>query len=405
MPEHTKVACPDCGPTQVPHAIEKWSIIMGWFWGPYNRFVDAVWRWAEPIFVSMGGSRLGIPIFRLFELFHIGKIANEPSEKDSMRAVRFWQEAKKRGIDMKELYVMGRPTELFVAKYKDWVRIFTGLPRPDGAPSKGLSWMDDKGIMKQKFIPAGIPVAKGGVAFLFSTAKKIWKDVSAPVITKPNLGSRSRHTIIHINTEPDLRHGFNVAKVLSPWVIVEQELTGSVHRATVIGGKVAGVLRRDPPQIIGDGKHTVRELFDIENKNPLRNGEVFHKIEDGPDADAELKRQGLTWDNLPASGRFVPLNQKVGRSSGASNADVTDETHIDNIRVFENVAQTLGNEPLVGIDYIIADISKSWKEQLGSGVIECNSMPFIDLHHAPMTGKVRNTAGALWDIVLPASRS
>ena len=404
MPEHQKVACPDCGPTPVPHAIEKYSIIMGWFWRPYNRLMDALWRHCEPVFVRMGGSRLGLPIFRIFEFLHIGKIVLDPTEKDSMRATRFWQEAKRRGIDMKELYVTGRPTELFVAQYKGWVRIFTGLPRPDGAPSKGLEWMDDKGIMKTKFLAVGIPVAKGGVAFRWSTAKKLWQWVGAPVITKPNLGSRSRHTIIHINTEEALRHGFKVAKVLSPWVIVEQELTGSVHRATVIGGKVAGVLRRDPPQVIGDGTHTVRELFDIENKNPLRNGEIFHTIEDGPDADEELKRQNLTWQSVPAKGQFVPLNQKVGRSSGASNADVTDETHPDNIKVFEKVAETLG-DALVGIDFIIADISKSWKDQPGTGVIECNSMPFIDLHHAPMTGKVRNAAGALWDIVLPASRS
>src|SRR6185436_1422998 len=123
-------------------------------------------------------------------------------------------------------------------------------------------WMDDKGLMKKRFMAASIPVAKGGVAFWFSTAKKIWQSVGGPVITKPNFGSRSRHTIIHINSESELRHGFNVAKVLSPWVIVEAELTGSVHRATVIGGKVIGVLRRDPPQVIGDGKHTVRALLE-----------------------------------------------------------------------------------------------------------------------------------------------
>ncbi len=405
MSEHQKVACVDCGPTPIPHAVEKWSIIMGWFWRPYNKVMDAIWRWAEPLFMKLGGERMGPGFFKMLQFLHLGKIMTEPGPKDSMRLTRFWQQAKKRGIDMKEMYAFGRPTELCTAQYKGRTRIFTALPRPDGRPSRGMDWMDDKGIMKGKFIAAGIPVAKGGVAFRFATAKKIWHEVAGPVITKPNLGSRSRHTTIHINSEPELLHGFTVAKVLSPWVVVEAELVGPVHRATVIGGKVVGVLRRDPPHVIGDGTRTVRELVDIENQNPLRNGEIFHQIEIGDEADEELTHQNLQWDGIPQKGQMVALHQKVGRSSGASNADVTDEVHPDNIAVFEKVAVALGNEPLVGIDFIISDISKSWRDTPASGVIECNSMPFIDLHHAPMTGKVRDAAGALWDIVMPASRS
>jgi cyanophycin synthetase len=52
---------------------------------------------------------------------------------------------------------------------------------------------------------------------------------------------------------------------------------------------------------------------------------------------------------------------------------------------------------LVGIDFIIEDISKSWKEQARCGVIECNSRPFFDNHHLPFNGKPRNVAGAIWD--------
>lgn len=398
-----KTVCPDCGPTPIPHAIEKWSITTNWIWKPYNLLMDEIWRVSEPLFMKMGGERLGLPVFRIFSLLGIGKIVEEPTEKDSMRLTRLWQEAKRRGIDMKELYVFGRPTELCVARFKGRTRIFTGLPRPDGAPSRGLSWMDDKGIMKKKFQAQAIPVAKGGVAFLLSKAKKIWRSVNNTVITKPNQGSRSRHTTIHINSEQDLERGFSIAKILSPWVVVEAELRGPVHRATVIGGSVVGVLRRDPAQVTGDGVHTIAELVESENLNPFRNGEIFHKIELGPEADEELKYQGLSRLSVPRKGQTVVLHQKVGRLSGASNADVTDSTHPENIRIFEKVAQALG-DPLVGIDFIISDISKSWREQPDAGVIECNSLPFIDLHHAPMTGKPRNAAGALWDIVLPASR-
>ena len=37
-------------------------------------------------------------------------------------------------------------------------------------------------------------------------------------------------------------------------------------------------------------------------------------------------------------------------------------------------------------DFIIEDITKSWKEEQHCGIIECNSLPFIDLHHYPLFG-------------------
>jgi cyanophycin synthetase len=176
-----------------------------------------------------------------------------------------------------------------------------------------------------------------------------------------------------------------------------------VYRATVIGGKVVGVLRREPPHVIGDGTYTVKELIEQENKNPLRHGSIFHTLVVGPEAHTELKRQQLTLDSIPSAGQMVSLNQKVSRGEGASNSDVTDETHPDNIQLFEKIGQVL-EDPLVGIDFIIPDMTNSWQEQ-DCGVIECNAMPFIDLHHYPLTGKPRDAAGALWDLVFPDKKT
>jgi len=83
-------------------------------------------------------------------------------------------------------------------------------------------------------------------------------------------------------------------------------------------------------------------------------------------------------------------------------SDVTDDIHPDNRKLLEDAAAEL-NDPVVGIDFIIGDIKVSWKEQDRSGIIECNSLPFIDLHHYPLSGKPRNVAGAVWDIIFPGS--
>ena len=89
--------------------------------------------------------------------------------------------------------------------------------------------------MKEKFLKEGLPVAAGGVALTKNGALKIFNNIAKPVITKPNLGSRSRHTMIHIDTPVKLIIGFKKAKKLSPLVVVEEELRGYLFRGTLIG--------------------------------------------------------------------------------------------------------------------------------------------------------------------------
>ena len=93
----------------------------------------------------------------------------------------------------------------------------------------------------------------------------------------------------------------------------------------------------------------------------------------------------------------VTLHQKINWSLGGTTADVTEEIHSDNIKLFEDVARVL-QTPTVGIDFIINDISTSWKDAKRCGILECNSMLFFDNHHLPFEGKPRNVASAIWDM-------
>lgn len=102
---------------------------------------------------------------------------------------------------------------------------------------------------------------------------------------------------------------------------------------------------------------------------------------------------------MPEKGIVVTLSQKATRGIGGGTTDMTDVIHADNRTMLEAAAAVV-NDPLIGIDFIIPDVTKSWREQERSGIIECNSMPFIDLHHYPLVGSPRNVAGALWDIVI-----
>jgi cyanophycin synthetase len=346
--------------------------------------------------------KVSVPFFKLMTFLKLSRFSLAPDEKDTWRTKCFWEEANKRGIKMREFH-LGPIRDLFVAEYKGKTITFDGLPRPDTSESPALKWMDNKGIMKTKFLSVGLPVARGGIAFTFSKAKKIFNEIQKPIITKPNIGSRSRHTMIHINTLEDLKVGFKKAKQLSPYVVVEEELRGFLFRGTLVNGKLIAVIKRDQPEVYGDGIHTVEELLNEENKRSERNGPLFHKIKIDHEAEVELKRQKVNMNDIPEKGKIITFSQKTSRGCGGTTTDVTDIIHKDNVEMLEHVGKFL-KDPLVGVDFIIEDISKSWHEEQHSGIIECNSLPFIDLHHYPLFGKPRNVAGALWDMVLPESK-
>jgi len=390
--------CKDCEPAQESHFVAYTSVILGWIDEPFFNLMEKTFKnITEKI-----SDRITLPFFNLMVFLKLGHFSFKPDNKDTWRTKCFWDEAEARGIKMKEFH-LGPIRNGFVALYKNKTIIFDGLPRPGFKESESLKWMDNKGIMKEKFLKENLPVAQGGVAWSVGGAFKIFNHLQKPVITKPNLGSRSRHTMIHINTEKDLMAGFKKARKLSPLVVIEEELHGYLFRGTLIGGKLAGVVKRDQPAVVGDGTHTLQELMEEENKRPERAGPIFHKIIIDKEAEIELQRQNISLNDVPEKGRVVTFSQKTSRSCGGTTTEVTDIVHAHNIEMLEHVGRFL-KDPLVGVDFIMEDITKSWKEEKHCGIIECNSLPFIDLHHYVMFSKPNNVAGKLWDLVLPESR-
>jgi len=391
-----KKHCPDCGGAPVNHFVTYTAILLGYIVEPWT-------NWMGKIIPESAFDPIGPYLTKALTFLKLGKITYEPKSDDSGRTRVLWEEAIKRNIKMYEFRLFGIGHDIFVSDFKGEKRFFDVLPRPKNYDPRGLEWMDNKGEMKKHFEKAGIKVARGDVVHSKRKALKIFRSLDKPLITKPNLGSRSRHTTTHLENETDFMNAFLKARQLSPWVMIEEELSGYVFRGTLIGGKLIAVLRREPAYVIGDGIHNISELIEIENKNPLRQGPIFHQLKLDDEAEKELKHFGHTKDTIPKKDEIITLGQKTSRAVGGGITDMTDIVHPDNKEMLEKVASVL-NDPLIGVDFIMNDVSISWRDQPKYGVIECNSAPFIDLHHSPLVGTPHNVASALWDIVYPGSK-
>ena len=190
-----------------------------------------------------------IPLFSLVGLVSWNK---DITKAVSMRSRVIWNEAEKRGIPMEQLMILGKPLELYMAEIHGKKIIFESIPHRNIGDKQSDLWMDDKYTLKQKLEDKGIPVPKGGSVTSYDEAKILFEKLEKPVIIKPRLGSRGRHTTTFISTEEMLKNAFRSAQKLCHYVVLEEHLVGSVYRGTAVNGKIVGILRGDPPRISGN---------------------------------------------------------------------------------------------------------------------------------------------------------
>lgn len=351
-------------------------ILSSWLGRPLMLFIDALFT----VFLWVG-QRLGFAAFEpMLPPFAI--------ERGGVMAA----EAHRRGYTMEVLKVGKRRHDTYRLTIDSYPIIFSGVPRLDRVQKVTCGWIDDKWLLKERLMKHSIPVSKGRVVYSWYGAKKIFSTLQKPVIVKPRFGSRGRHTTTHINTEADLRIAYCRARQLSWPVIVEEHLVGSVYRATCIDGQVVGILAGDPPRVTGDGVMTVRALID--HKNQLRDhrqGPVRYTEK----LDTFLASLGLTLDSVIPTGQTIDLTEKIGLSYGGKSREMIDVTHQALLRVFEQAAAAVA-DPIIGFDFISTDVTAD-PSTVRWGVIECNSVPFINLHHDPLEGTPADAAGALLD--------
>ena len=249
----------------------------------------------------------------------------------------------------------------------------------------------------------GLPVPKQELVRSPERAVRAAERLGYPVVTKPYNGNHGRGISIGLKTADEVKAGFASAAEHSSSVIVETYLQGDDHRLLVVNGELIAATRRTPGRVIGDGRHSVKELVAIVNQDPRRgigHEKVMTRIELDAQADTMLQRQGLTVDSVPASGQEVLLRSTANLSTGGTATDVTDVIHPDNRDMAVRAVTAIGLD-VGGVDFLCPDITESWRS-VGGGICEVNAAPGFRMHVAPSEGTPRDAAGPVIDMLFPA---
>lgn len=225
-----------------------------------------------------------------------------------------------------------------------------------------------------------------------------------PLVVKPRCGSLSHHVTTNIQTAEELQNAIAIVKEYTNNYIVEKYIPGDVFRITVITANVFAV-KRLPATIIGDGMNTVQALIEQYNAHPYR-GEphqknaTLYKIVIDEETKKMLQKQHLSLETIIPRGLRAHVKEKVNLGSAAEVIEVTEALHKANKTLFLNIAELLQTE-ILGIDFICKDISVPWYQQ-ECGVIECNSVPYIDMHQFPSKGKRKYIAKYVVELIKQA---
>ncbi len=260
----------------------------------------------------------------------------------------------------------------------------------------------NKHLTKQILYEAGIPVPRGDIAYTLRSAAVAAAAIGWPVVVKPFDANQGKGVFTNITNIKELEQAFETAARYSHAVLVERHIPGKDHRLLVAGGRMVAAAERRAPFVVGDGINTIRQLVEIENRNPLRGADhekplTIIRIDDM--SRQVLAKSGYSEDSIPAAGEKVMLRFNGNLSTGGTARDCTDEVHPYNAELAVKAAQLMELD-IAGIDITCNDISKPLDEKNGA-LIEVNAAPGLRMHIYPTEGTPRNVAGDILECLYP----
>ena len=265
----------------------------------------------------------------------------------------------------------------------------------DATSAVSESIAQDKDLSKRLLQSAGVPVPIGAPVSSVDEAWELAQEIGLPVVVKPLDGNQGKGVTVNVASREHLEMAYKAADEIGT-VMVEKFLPGSDYRLLVVGDKLVAAARRDPPNVIGDGVHTVRQLVDKVNEDPRRgdgHATSLTKIRLDDIAIARLDLQGLTPESVPDKGRRVILRNNANLSTGGTATDVTDDVHPE-VAARAIAAATVVGLHVCGVDVVAESVHKPLEEQSG-GIVEVNAAPGLRMHLSPSYGKGRDVGEAI----------
>ena len=218
------------------------------------------------------------------------------------------------------------------------------------------------------------------------------------VVIKPLASSFGRGVRVNVS-EDRFKYNWDLAvkdiKESDKRIVVQAYLKGFEARVTIIEGAVESVVVRVPPNIKGDGKHSISELIDIKNeerkqcsyltKMPIVKSERIREF---------LLSHKLSFESVPTDGQAILLNSVSNVAQGGELIDITD---VVSKSIKEAALNALAAVPGVrtgGLDVIMTSF-----EDKNPVILEINTFPVLSIPTYPTYGIKKSPAKSYFESV------
>ena len=236
---------------------------------------------------------------------------------------------------------------------------------------------------------AGFPVPLATAVSIKDRVNGVWTlpKLNYPIVAKPTAGtSCGLDVFCNIKNEQTLIEYLNKVAEKHQFISLETfEQNLISYRVLVFFNKVIAVTRRDPACVIGDGKHSISELIDIENEKRDKITTVtLDQIKVDREYETKLKEMNITLDYIPRNYQKIILCYTCNSTRGGTMTSLGKSICRANAKLACKAAKLLELN-LVGFDIICEDIMITIKKSRGF-IIEANSNPDLTIHESPLAG-------------------
>lgn len=244
------------------------------------------------------------------------------------------------------------------------------------AANEANSKVKSTSLLRSNSIPVADTYVWSNKLSFEENVEKVSINLRYPVVVKPVYGQKGYGVTADISNAKELASAVQTLLDQGKSVLVDKHLNGHEYRVMVYHGKIIGVTKRSKPQIIGDGKHSVKNLIRLFNEGQS-NSYKCHNVNEHL-----INEQGFSMNDVPLNGEMIIISNVANMSNGGGidNVDLV-EIHPDNLAMFKRAAQVCDLK-LTGIDFITPSLLLPYHKMQGEcGILEMNSGPGMGIHY------------------------
>ncbi len=246
----------------------------------------------------------------------------------------------------------------------------------------------------------GLPIPAWQLINNITELEEVWTKYQKPVVIKPTGLTGGHGVVVGIKTLEEAKEAFKFAKEATQdrqredWqkkIMIQEQVSGEDYRLLVIDGHLEIATKRIPAFVVGDGKHTIKELIAITNTDPRRDitrpTHTLKPITIDESLKKYIKDQDLTLDTIIEKEKKVYVRKVASMSQGGITEDFTEKVGPEIKAIVESIASSIHAFTL-GVDVMCKDLSRPLTKENGA-ILEVNTMPEAYLNTYPVIGESR----------------